>query len=178
MEGDASVKKEWKSFYNYPHHYNGGVGAGAGSATGSVLPSSTSAVPFGWSNGVINNNNLLSVGGYNPVATTTTVGAPFSYSGFGGVGAAPSTVQCLLFGVMRLVTFLLNSVMALLLSVKLPALDGLLGPLLGGLGLGALNKQEAVAADMKSKHNLEFIHFPDRDPTESGNVPEYFDKNR
>lgn len=127
---------------------------------------------------MINNNNLLSVGGYNPVATTTSVGAP--YSGFGGLGAgvgAPSTVQCLLFGVMGLVTFLLNSVMALLLSVKLPALDGLLGPLLGGLGLGALNKQEAVTvADMKSKQKLEFMHFPNSEENE--NSPGYFDKNQ
>lgn len=165
---DGSSKKEWKSFY-YPHQYSHTTG-------GTVL--SNTGVPLGWSNGVINNNNLLSVGGYNPVTTSI----PFDFGlkpggvgmgmGLGGLGVG-STLQCLLFGVMGLVTFLLNSVMALLLSAKLPGLDGLLGPLLGGLGLGlgAFNKQDTVAADPKSKH-MEYVHFPaDEPPGRHDNSP-------
>lgn len=94
---------------------------------------------------------------------------------------------------MALVTFLLNSVMALLLSLKLPGLDGVLGTLLGGLGLGglglgglgALNKQDMVAVDTKGKH-MEYVHFPDQHQQANGNSGvsqgspdhlEYFDKN-
>lgn len=138
LSTDGSMKKEWKSFY-YPNYYHTNHGLSNG-------------VPISWSNGVINNNNLLSVGG-----------------GFSHLGATPqvssvtttNSVQCLLFGVMGLVTFLMNSVMALLISLKLPGLDGLLGGLLGGVGLnglGALNKQENIA-DTKGKR-MEYVHFP------------------
>lgn len=144
-----------------------------------------------WSNGVINNNNLLTVGGYSPV-TATTIGGAYDFglkpatAPATAAAAAPAGLQCLLFGVMGLVTFLLNSVMALLLSVKLPALDGLLGPLLGGLGLGALMKQDvAAAADTKSK-NMEYVRFPENGNSNGdggGNHSgddnlEYFEKNQ
>lgn len=152
MASDASARKEWKSFY-YPQHYQS---------------HSISGVPYGWANGVINNNNLLNVGGYTPVGTAAAA-VPGDLTATGlkpglGLGSA-STLQCLLFSVMGLVTFLLNSVMALLLTVKLPAgLDGLLGGLLGTTGLGfgafssALTKQESV--DTKGKH-LDYVHFPE-----------------
>lgn len=181
MASDAtSLKKEWKSFY-YPNPYQH---SSHGLSNG---------IPFAWSNGVINNNNLLNVGGgYPPVGAT---GVP----GDLGMGYKPllgttNTLQCLLFGVVGLVTFLLNSVMALVLSVKLPGLEGLLGGLLGGVGLGglgALTKQEVV--DTKGKH-MEYIHFPDRNHGHGGggsgnggsvdntlqsvDNSEYFDKNR
>lgn len=136
LDGDliaeGATKKEWKSFY-YPHGT-------------SVLPTAT--VPFGWS---INNNNLLSV----PYTPVTAAPVDLTYH-----NKPAATIQCLLFGVMGLVTFLLNSVMGLLLSAKLPGLglDGLLGPLLGfGLGFGAY-KQEALTADTKAKH---MVHFPE-----------------
>lgn len=175
MASDAtSLKKEWKSFY-YPNQYQHSHGLSNG-------------IPFAWSNGVINNNNLLNVGGSGYPLT--------GGSGDLGVGYKPSlgttnTLQCLVFGVVGLVTFLLNSIMALVLSVKLPGLEGLLGGLLGGVGLGglgALTKQEVV--DTKGKH-MEYIHFSDRNHGHGGgvggsadnNLPsvdnsEYFDKNR
>lgn len=187
MSSDASAMKEWKSFY-YPNQYH---------HTQAV----SNAVPFAWSNGVINNNNLLNVGsGYTPIGGGYSPlggggGGTTGVSGTTGSGLAggQSTLQCLLFGVMGLVTFLLNSVMALLLSLKLPGLDGLLGGLLGGVGLGgglvgALTKQDVVASDTKSKH-MEYVHFPDNNNNNNhgpgGNAEnthqenlEYFDKNR
>lgn len=177
MSSDTSSKKEWKSFY-YPHHHQHQY---------HTQGTTTNGIPYAWSNGVINNNNLLTVGtGFNTGVSAT--GLPVGDLGLKpGLGGS-SSVQCLLFAVMGLVTFLLNSVMALLLSVKLPALDGLLGTLLGGLGLGggvlgALNKQDAVADDTKSKH-MEFVHFPGyhhhlhHENNPSGDNSEYFDKNR
>lgn len=178
MSSDTSSKKEWKSFY-YPHHHHQYHTQGT----------TTNGIPYAWSNGVINNNNLLSVGtGFNTgVSATGLPGGDLGLKpGLGGT----STVQCLLFAVMGLVTFLLNSVMALLLSVKLPALDGLLGTLLGGLGLGggalgALNKQDAVPDDNTKGKHMEFVHFPGyhhqhlhHENNPSGDNSEYFDKNR
>lgn len=179
VSSDTSAMKEWKSFY-FPHHHQLDTNHQSHGSNG---------IPQAWSNGVINNNNLLTVGsGFHTGVGGGHTGAAGSDLGF---KPSASTVQCLLFGVIGLVTFLLNSVMALLLSVKLPGLEGLLGTLLGGVGLGGLglgglgilNKQEVVAADTQSKH-LEYVLLPEHNHVlvdnnlQSGDNLEYFDKNR
>lgn len=172
MSTDATTSKlEWKSFY-YPNHYHGHT-----TSTGV-----SNAHPFAWSNGVINNNNLLTVGGFNP---GTGVPGDLGYKPT-ALGGTTSTLQYLLFSVMGLVTFLLNSVMALLLSVKVPGLEGLLATLLGGVGLGglgALNKQD-VAVDTKGKH-MQYVHLPeqhqqglDQNNNQVADNLEYYEKNR
>lgn len=84
----------------------------------------------GWPNGIVNNNNLLTLPYMQAAPGMTTA---LCKSGLSG------TINHLLMAVVGLVSFLLNGVLTLI-PLKLPLLESLLGG--GGMGIGALKRDE------------------------------------